>query len=428
MSVANQTVAILGWCIATRLRLLVGILVLLSVIWLGWTGLETGMARLSVHRAEKALAAFDFKRALEELTSAAAWRPNDPGVWLLASQAARREGMLDEAAGYLKQYRQTAGSTPEGRLESSLLEAQKGDIETNVYELMAKADSGHPATEQILEALAVGSVAIYHFDRAVFWLNQLLERYPANPVGRLMRAQMDDVLGKRERAATSLRALLEEFPENDRAKTLLAGLLYRAQQFEEAAELYGELWEKSPTSVNVLLGLTRCRVRLGQSEEARSLVRQLEERFGDSSEALLEAARFAQTDDRQADAERLLRLAVKLAPNDHEVHYQLGLCLERGGKGEEAKYHLRRFKEVEADVMRLDALLKEVVNHPKDPKPRVEAGQICLRNGQPDESLRWLQGALEIAPNDPATHAALVQLYDAIGDENLANFHRQRAR
>jgi Flp pilus assembly protein TadD len=124
----------------------------------------------------------------------------------------------------------------------------------------------------------------------------------------------------------------------------------------------------------------------------------------------------------------MLKRAAELSPYDHEIHYQLGICLERLGKKEEAQKHLDRFRQIEGDMNRLDALLKEVVNQPKDPKPRVEAGQICLRNGQPDESLRWLHGALEISPNDPATHAALTNFYEAMGDENLANFHRQKTR
>src|SRR5207302_1235336 len=103
-------------------------------------------------------------------------------------------------------------------------------------------------------------------------------------------------------------------------------------------------------------------------------------------------------------------------PSDHEVHYQLGLCLEQAGKADEARHHFERFKQVEADLVRLDALLKAVINNPRDPAPRREAGLICLRNGQPTEALRWLQGALGVAPGDKATHAALADYYFDQGD------------
>jgi Tfp pilus assembly protein PilF len=69
-----------------------------------------------------------------------------------------------------------------------------------------------------------------------------------------------------------------------------------------------------------------------------------------------------------------------------------------------------------------------VVNNPRDPTPRREAGLICLRNGQSAEGLRWLHGALEVAPGDRATHALLADYYFGQGNLNESNYHRQRAR
>jgi Flp pilus assembly protein TadD len=415
-------------CFRTRGRAVLSIVVLVAAGVLTWHAVRLTRGHFAFERAEEALARYDFASAREHTKLAAELRPRKPEIWLLAAQAARREGDPTEAKNHLRRYRAIAGTTPEGSLEDSLQTAQLGDIERDVDDLMAKADAGHPATEQILEALTVGSVEVYHFDRAAFWVQHLLDRYPKNPVGRLIRAQMDDVLGKRDRAAAGCRSLLADFPDNVKAKILLAGLLYRAQQFEESADLYEELWRKRPDDLSALLGLARCRDKMGRADEARVLARELEERFPDNSEALLQCGRFALTDDRVDDAERVLRRALQIAPNDHEVHYQLGLCLERAGKAEEARHHFERFKEIEADLVRLDLLLKEIVKNPGDPAPRREAGLVCLRNGQLSEGLRWLQGALEIAPNDKATHAALADYYLGQSDTYKSNFHRQRAR
>lgn len=404
-----------------------GVVLVLAAGFLSWHAVRLGRAHLAAARAEDALARYDFAAARRDAERAAGLRPRRPDAWLLAARAARRDGDLDGSAALLRRYTALAGSTPDGRLEEALRAAQAGDIERDVHDLMAKADSGHPATEYILEALAVGSVHVYHFDRAGFWVRHLLDRFPKNPVGRLIRAQMDDVLGKRDRAAAGCRDLLADFPDNREAKVLLAGLLLRAQQFAESAELYEGLRRDRPDDLRPLLGLARCRDRMGRTEEARPLVREMEERFGGHSEALLECGRFALADGRVADAERLLRRAAELAPNDHEVHYQLGLCLEQAGKPDEARHHAERFKQVEADLRRMDELLKAVVNGPRDPAPRREAGLICLRNGQPAEALRWLQGALEAAPGDKATHAALADYYDQTGDRDKARHHRQLA-
>jgi Flp pilus assembly protein TadD len=405
-------------CFRTRRRTQLSVLLLLAAGLLAWHAVRLTRAHFAFARAEEALARYDFAAAREHVKLAGELRPRKSAIWLLAAQAARRDGDLAEAENHLRRYKALAGKTPEGRLEDALQQVQRGYIERDVYDLMAKADAGHPATEQILEALAVGSVHIYHFDRAGFWVHHLLERFPKNPVGRLIRARMDDVLGKRDRAADGCRELLADFPDNREAKALLAGLLYRALQFAEAANLYEELRQKRPDDLSTLLGLARCRDRMGRADEARALVRELEENFSGNSEALLECGRFAMADGRVGDAERLLRRAIELAPNDHEIHYQLGLCLERAGKADEARQHFERFKQIEGDLVRLDTLLKAVVNSPRDPAPRREAGMICLRNGQSAEGLRWLQGALEVAPDDKATQAALADYHNGKRDLN----------
>jgi Flp pilus assembly protein TadD len=395
----------------TRRRAQLSVLLILVASFVVWHAVRITRGHFAHKRAEEALARYDFPAAREHAKLATELRPRKPEVWLLAAQAARRDGDAAEAKSHLEEYKSLAGRTPDGRLEDSLQHAQRGEIERDVYDLMAKADAGHPATEQILEALAVGSVHIYHFDRAAFWLHYLLGQFPNNPIGLLIRAQMDDLLGKRDLAAAGCRKILAAFPDHEKAKTLLAGLLYRAHQFAEAADLYEELWRKRPDEMNTLLGLARCREQMGQTDDARALLRQMEERFSENSEALLACGKFALTDGRAGDAERLLRRALELAPNDHEIHYQLGLCLERAGKSEESQTHFERFKQIEADLVRLDALLKVVVNNPRDPAPRREAGLICLRNGQAAEGLRWLHGALEVAPNDRATQATLAEYY-----------------
>ncbi len=428
MSGLDRATNAMKWLAGSRLRLLVTTLVVLCIGWAVWMFVEQSQVRRYRGRAESALAAFDFKGALTEVQRAISWRAGEADLWLLGSQAARREGNLDEAAQFLKEYRRLAGSTPEGRLESALLEAQKGDIESHVYELLPKVDAGHPAAEQILEAFTVGAVEVYRFDQAGFWIHHLLEKFPRNPVGRLTQARMDDVMNKKARALETCRALVEDFPENYGARLLLAGLTVRAQKYGEAAEIYEKLLADQPGDLKAQLGFVKCLTLMGENERAENLANQMAQDHPESGDALLEASRLAQGSGQMEKAAEMLEKAVRLAPNDHEIQYQLSLCLERLGRKEEARQHLEAFRKVEADMVRLDTLLKEVVNNPRDPRPRLEAGNICLRNGQPDEGIRWLQGALEIAPNDAATHAALANFYQSLGDENLANYHRQRVR
>jgi Flp pilus assembly protein TadD len=158
------------------------------------------------------------------------------------------------------------------------------------------------------------------------------------------------------------------------------------------------------------------------------LVRELQEKHADNADALLECARFALRQKRPADAEPLLRRALRLAPGDHEVHYELAGCLSQLGRADEARRHLERHKQIEADLVQLDKAVQAMVKKPGDPGPRLEAGRICLRNGQVAEGLRWLAGALELDPNHKPTHQALADYYQSVGDAARAEYHRGRAR
>jgi tetratricopeptide (TPR) repeat protein len=416
-------------CFATRRRALATACAVAALAVGGWFAQRAVRASLAVRAAEAALAAYDFPAARAAAARATDAHPGHRGAWLLAAQAARRAGDLPAARDHLARAERLAGGpTPEGKLEDALRLVQQGEIERDIKYLVALADSGGPNTEIILEALTTGSNHAYQFDKTGFWAQQLLARFPKNPVGRLIRAQLDETLNKRDSAEARARELLADFPANHKARVLLAGLLFRAQKFAEAGAEYDALRAAQPDDPFALLGAARCRDRGGKPDEARALLAELTSRFPEFGEGLLESARLALKEDRAADAEAPLRRALALDPNDHDVRYNLGLCLERLNRTDEAREHFAAFKRIEDDRSRLSELLTAIVARPTDPAPRREAALVCRRNAQPAEALRWLRGALEIAPNDKLTHAALADLYDEQGVADRAAFHRARAK
>jgi tetratricopeptide (TPR) repeat protein len=410
----------------TRAVLSVAVVALLALA--GWHGLRV----LDFHReqaaAREALAKNDFPEARRRLASCLALWPRDPATLLLMAQASRRDGLLDEAEEHLDRYReQIVGSTPEGALQGVLLQVQRGQVKEHVHALIDYLEVRHPDSEQILEALAKGCVHVYRLDEATFWTKQLLDRFPDNPIGRLLDAQTNETLRRRERAIETMRRLVEDYPRNDKARQYLATLLFKAHQYKEAAEHYRELHRRQPDEVTRLLGLVRVLVTLERLDEAEPLLHELEEKHADNSEALLECGRFALRQKRPADAEPLLRRAVGLAPNDHEVHFALALCLGQLNQTDESRRHLERFKQIEADLILLEKSLVAMLNSPGDPKPRREAGKICLRNGQVSEGLRWLYGVLDVSPNDKPTHQILANYFASQGDTARATFHSDQA-
>ncbi len=395
----------------------------------GWYGLRTLRFHRDLEAAQEALAGYDFPEARRRLASCLGLRPTGPVVLLLAAQAARRDGLLDEAQEHLDRYRKRVGGpTPEGALESSLVQVQRGLVKEHVHDLLAHVEVRHPESEQILEALAQGCVHTYRLDQASFFTKQLLDRFPDNPVGRLLDAQAHETLRRPGRALEVMRRLVEDYPGNDKARLYLARLLHREHRYEEAARHYAELHRRQPAEVAPLLGLVRALLTLERLDEAGPLLRRLEEEHADNSEALLQCARFALSQKRPADAEPLLRRALRLAPHDHEVHFGLAVCLGQLDRADESRRHLERFKQIEADMKRLEKVFEAMVKAPADPGPRLEAGRICLRNGQVSEGLRWLSGVLELVPDHKEAHQVLADHFTSVGNTTQAEYHRARAR
>ncbi len=409
-----------------RATLSAAALVLLAIA--GWQGLRVLRFNGDKAAAEEALATYDFPEAQRRLASCLDLWPGDPAARLLAAQATRRDGRLDEAQEHLDRYQARVGApTQEGALQGVLLQVQRGLVKEHVHILIDHIEIRHPASEQILEALAQGCVHVYRLDEASFWTKQLLDRFPKNPVGRLLDAQTNVTLRRRERALEIMRRLVEDYPGDYKARLYLAGLLFKENQYEEAAQHYRELHDRQPAEVTPLLGLVDVLFKLERFDEAGPLLRDLEEKHTGNSEALLECGRFALRQKRLADAESLLRRAVGLAPNDHEIHFELAVCLRQLGRTDESQRHLERFQQIEADMKSLEKAFQVIVKTPADPAPRLEAGRICLRNGQVSEGLRWLHGALELVPHKP-THKVLADYYESVGDKVRAEHHRARAR
>lgn len=397
-----------------------------SGAWLGGSAL---WVRWDRGEAEKALAEYDFAEARRRLARCVKIQPRDPGLRLLAAQSARRDGDLDAAEQQLDAYHDLVGGvSPPEALERALVKVQRGNMRELLDALMEDLDLHHPESEHILEALAMGCVQSYELHRVQFWTSELLSRWPKNAIGRLLRAQTVDTQGNRDKAEALLKELVKDFPRYYQARLALAGILFKSHSYREAGVEYAAVHEQRPDEMLPLLGLASTYARLGDGDHARPLLKQLRDRYPDNSEVLLECGRFALDEKRPADAEPLLRRAAELAPGDHEVQRELGVCLGQLDRHEEAEQHLKRSKEIEADLILLEKTLAEMAKAPNDPAPRRRAGEICLRNGQVSEGLRWLFGVLDIDPKDKETHRILADFYRSRGDAEQAEAHERLAR
>lgn len=382
------------------------------------------------HRAaEEELARYNFEEAGAELAECLRLRPGNAGLRLLAARTARRASQYDRAEDYLDAYDALVKKpTPEGTLERRLLRAERGEVAEVGDYLTACLEAHHPDSELILEALALGEVQVYHLGPAMALLQDLIRRQPGNVPALLTRGLMLESVGQLDEAIACYRQAVEHNPGNNRAELSLAEGLRRRKDYAEAADVFERLRRRRPHDPDVLLGLARSWASLDRPAEARQVLDELLA-LGEAGKAgLLERGKLAVQEGQLAEAEGWLRRAVAAYPHDASSNYQLALCLERLGKTAEAETYRRRRREIEADMKRLAELYPETLRHPENAALRLEAGQICQRNGQPKEALRWFQGALQADPNHKPTHQALGDLYERQGDYAQAEHHHGLAR
>lgn len=381
-----------------------------------------------VRAAGDALGRHDFVQALNHLDRSLQVRPNDFDTRLLAARSARRAGRLEDAERHLAECDRLRPLTQPVRLEGVLLQAQRGDPDANLDALLGTfVNQGHPDRELILEALAQRYLSSYQLPRAGECLDLLLQGRPEHVPALLLRAEVRQGLQQHDEALADYHRILRLDPNQDTARLQLALYLAYSNQADEAVEHLEHLRHRLPNDPRVLLALARCRREANRPDEARQLLDALLAEYPRHFAALRDRARLDLDAGRPAAAEPRLWQAVELDPYDQEAVYQYYLCLQALGRQEEAKAWAERLRRIDADLERLADLNHRIAKAPRDPAPRCEAGLICLRNGQDQEGLRWLTGALQQAPAHKPSHQALAEYYERTDNREQAERHRRLA-
>jgi tetratricopeptide (TPR) repeat protein len=369
-----------------------------------------------------------YRKALEQLQAALwAW-PDDPEVLFLAARAARRAGELGAAEHYLGQCQAAPALADRAPLERVLLRATRGEMDAVAAYCRSLLERGDPDTPLILEALAQGYSTALRFPEASACLDDWLMRMPDHPQALYVKGRLELQASNRPSAIKLFNRVLELDAERDDARLFLAELYLELGQGHEALPHLELLAQHLPGHPLVNARLGRCLVMLGRKDQAIRILDGVLQRQPDLAPALLERGKLALDDDDLPLAADLLRKACARDPGDRSTYYQLFLCLERQGKAAEAKTVQQRMRDLEQDTARLHEIAtKELSQRPRDAGLYVEAGEIFLRVGAFDEGVRWLETAVQIAPQHAGAHRALARHYQARGQFGLAQQHRAMA-
>ncbi len=130
--------------------------------------------------------------------------------------------------------------------------------------------------------------------------------------------------------------------------------------------------------------------------------------------ALTERGRLALADDDISGAERWLRRAVALSPNDAQALRLLSNVLSRQGNRDEAQVLQDRFHAMERDFQRLDVICRhELGERPNDAALHCELGKLLLRLGYREAGRAWLLRAVNEDPSCTPARDALTELEQA---------------
>jgi len=380
-----------------------------------------------LHAAQAALDDQDCDAARPHLDACLRLDADSTAVHFVAARGLRRAGFYDQAADHLDRCQRLDGTTPEVLLEWALLHAQQGELPDTESYLTAKIQDGAPESGLILEALAAGCIEVYRLGPALHYLEELLAREPDNALGLIWRGWLYETQGRDLDALESYRAAVRARPRQPEARLHLARLDLKRDELAEAEEHLEYLHRRGYKTMEVLAALGRCRRQQGDLPGARALLDEVLAASADDADALKERGRVALDEGDAERAERLLRRAVELVPQDRVALYHLSKALTQLGNVREADEYAARLAKVEAEMKLLEDLYKKMSTVPADPKLRCEAGMICLRNGQDREALRWLSGAVQLDPTYAPAHEGLAEYYDRADQPALAAQHRRLA-
>src|SRR5262249_30226848 len=141
--------------------------------------------------------------------------------------------------------------------------------------------------------------------------------------------------------------------------------------------------------------------------------------------ALVERGKVALAQRRPARAREFLWKAAEVTPYDRDTAYTFAQCLDQLDEEDEARKWLGRVDQIDADQKRLTQLTRRMLDEPRNPALRSEAGEIFLRNGQEHQGLRWLYSALQEDPRHRPAHRALARYYQRNGQADLAAQHER---
>jgi predicted Zn-dependent protease len=354
-------------------------------------------AAYHLHAARLALRQLDYTGAEAHLVRHLEASPASVEGHLELARLLRRRGRLGEAQDHLRTCRALGGDRDALELERVLLHVQEGNFTSGMERFLRDQLDNNPDDFLIHEAFSQGYTRTYRLREARDCLDRMLDRQPDNVYALVRRGWIRERFGELDAAEEDFRRAVALDPRHPLARQRLAELLFsHHKDAAGAAEHFAVLRELTPGDTTAAVNLARCWIEQGHTDEARRLLDEMLAAHPKEAVVLVERGKLALNEGQTRSAERWLREAVALQPSVPGAHYSLYLCLSSQGKTSEAESFRKRFHELQAEVTRLDVLLRRAGQGRPDPPLCREIARLFASMGEKQESERWLLLAQQV--------------------------------
>lgn len=350
-----------------RLRVVLAIALLLVIAVAGYQVSMSVWSSGKYNAAVQALDRHDYVQADEYLASYLAVHPTDPVALVLAAQTARRRGDFDGAARQLRLAEKHGAPAQAVATEKRLLRVQAGDLSD--ADSLAQVCTDHPDGPEaalILESLIEGSLRAVNLPRAKWGVDLWLtyRRDPRDQAhGLLWHGRLCEFTQDFPQTLLDYQKAVELAPDHVPARLRLVEALIREEPRQAVPHL-DWLQQHRPNDAEVRFLTARWHRSLGQPEEAAQVLDAILASAPEKAPVLVERGRVAMDLNRSADAERWLRHALALAPEQRDTNLAVADCLRQAGRLDEAKRYQDKAQEIEAGLTKKLAELRRTQGKP----------------------------------------------------------------
>jgi tetratricopeptide (TPR) repeat protein len=174
--------------------------------------------------------------------------------------------------------------------------------------------------------------------------HQILELNSESAEADMLAGEALDQMQNPQGAIDEFRAAVKADPKAPNAHFGLGYLLWTQDQFEEAAKEFQAELENVPESAQALAYWADADIHLDKKDEALSLAEKAVQIDASIAKAHVVLGILYTDRDRQMDAVKEFKAAIKLSPNDRDPHWRLARLYQAIGKQDEAKAEFEKTK------------------------------------------------------------------------------------